>query len=95
MSTNPRITLMIERLNAAFQPTHLEVIDESEQHRGHAGYGQGGRHFAIIIASPHLSALPRVEAHRRIYAVFSDLIPQDIHALRIIVQTHAPVPPLT
>ena len=38
---------------AALAPSVLEVIDESESHRGHAGYRDGGEsHFRIRMASP-------------------------------------------
>lgn len=76
--------LIIEqRLQEAFAPDYLDVIDESHEHVGHAGYQGGGRHFAIIIHSHMLQSISRVEAHRKIYALFNDLMPDKIHALRI------------
>lgn len=83
MTTQNKVELIRQRLVEAFSPSHLEVIDESDQHIGHAGHGGGGRHFAIVISAPALSALSRVEAHRKIYALFYDLMPEQIHALRI------------
>lgn len=78
-----KVQLIKERLSAAFSPTHLEVIDESDQHIGHAGYQGGGRHFAIIISAPQLKNISRIDAHRQIYSIFDDLIPIEIHALKI------------
>lgn len=83
MTAQNKVELIRERLMAAFSPAQLEVIDESDQHVGHAGHGGGGRHFAIVISAPALNSLPRVEAHRKIYALFDDMIPEQIHALRI------------
>ncbi|OGT42959.1 MAG: hypothetical protein A3F13_08050 [Gammaproteobacteria bacterium RIFCSPHIGHO2_12_FULL_40_19] len=77
--------LIRERLLQAFAPTYLQVIDESEQHIGHAGYQGGGKHFAIMIASEAFKDLDRVSIHRKIYAVLSDRMPHAIHALRITV----------
>lgn len=85
MDTAEKIALMTERLQNAFSPTHLEVLDESGAHVGHAGHQGGGRHFAIIISAADLFSLSRVDAHRKIYALFPDLIPQEIHALRIVI----------
>lgn len=73
---------MIARLNEALKPTTLEVINESESHRGHAGYDQGESHFYIVISAPQLNALTRIEAHRQIYAALGDLI-TEVHAIRI------------
>ena len=38
------------RLTQAFEPRELDVIDDSESHRGHAGYREGGEsHFNVRI----------------------------------------------
>ncbi len=83
---SPRVACITERLSKAFSPTHLAVVDESDQHHGHAGHHAGGSHFKVEIAAPALAPLSRVEAHRKVYAVLADLIPQEIHALRIIIK---------
>ena len=78
-----KLSTITTRLQKTFLPSQLEVIDESDQHIGHAGHQGGGRHFAIYIAADYFNQLSRVEAHRKIYDLFSDLIPEHIHALRI------------
>ena len=46
---------------AELSPTALEVIDESELHRGHAGWREGGQtHFRIRMAAPVFAGLSRV-----------------------------------
>lgn len=72
-----------KRLTETFHPSYLRVIDESDQHIGHPGHQGGGRHFAIEISAPQLQEMSRVAAHRAIYAVFNDLMPDRIHALKI------------
>lgn len=72
------------KLTEAFAPTRLEVIDESERHRGHAGWREGGEtHFRVRISSPALGALSRVERHRRIMAALQAELAGPIHALAI------------
>ena len=78
---------MIEsRLYTAFQPDNLLVIDESDQHHGHAAHEMGARHFAIIIRSSQFDHLSQVLAHRSIYALFEDLMPHPLHALKIKIE---------
>lgn len=74
-------------LQQAFVPQHLEVIDESEQHRGHSGYAEGGEsHFRVIIQSPQFAPMSRLQRHRAIHAALgSDLIGR-IHALALDVK---------
>lgn len=80
-----RKELIHDRLQRAFSPSILEVIDESDQHIGHAGHQGGGRHFAVIIAANEFAGLSRIEIHRKIYAVLADMMPDQVHALRIEV----------
>ena len=73
---------MRQRL-AELQPTRLEVIDESEQHRGHAGWRDGGQtHFRIRMASPRFQGLGRVDRHRLVNRTLGDIVPR-IHALAL------------
>lgn len=83
MTATDRISMMKQRLNAAFQPTHLDIRDDSAQHRGHVGARGGAGHYTLTIASPVFVGKSRIEAHRLIYGEFSDWIPHEIHALSI------------
>ena len=56
---------MKERLEAAFAPTRLDIIDDSDKHHGHAGHREGGEsHFTVVIESAAFSGLGRVERLR-------------------------------
>ena len=72
-----------QRLQQVFNPTQLEVIDESDQHHGHAAHKQGSKHFSVIIKSGIFNVMTRVAAHQRIYAELDDLMPHPLHALKI------------
>lgn len=69
------------RLEQAFAPTGLEVIDEGHLHIGHAGEGTG--HFRVRITSAAFVGKPRVQQHRMVYDALSDLMGHGIHALAI------------
>lgn len=85
MNANDRITLIRECLTQALSPEKLEVIDESQQHAGHAGASTGMGHFAIAIQSPQFKDKSLVESHRLIYQALGTLMETDIHALRITI----------
>ena len=83
-ATGPVATEMLRRLKSALSPTKLELIDDSEQHRGHGGYNPAGEsHFTLRIESPAFTGKSRVECQRMIYAALGDLMRERVHALSI------------
>jgi BolA family transcriptional regulator, general stress-responsive regulator len=86
MTTGPVTQKITALLTERFAPRHLEVIDESNQHHGHAGaHPSGESHFRVRIASNDLDGLSRVAQHRAINSALSDLLKARVHALAIEV----------
>ena len=83
-TTGPVAAEMVRRLNSALSPTQIELIDDSEQHRGHGGYNpEGESHFTLRIESAAFAGKTRVERQRMIYAALGDLMRERVHALSI------------
>lgn len=81
MSTTAEIR---DRLQQAFQPSQLEVIDESERHRGHAGYQEGGEsHFRVKMRAEALAGQSRIARHRAVHAALGPELIGRIHALAL------------
>ncbi|WP_348688593.1 BolA family protein [Acidovorax soli] len=78
---------MQQRLVEKLTPTHVQVLDESAAHAGHAGAnGTGfGTHFRVRIASPLLTGKGRVAQHRLVYDALQEFIDQGVHAIAIEV----------
>ncbi len=73
-----------EKLEAAFGATRIEVVDESEMHRGHAGWREGGEtHFRVVLRAPELAALGRLDRHRAVHAALGPDLVGRIHALAL------------
>ncbi len=83
----PTTAAIEQRLRERLAPQHLEVLDESHQHAGHAGAnGTGfGTHFRVRIKSPQFDGQARVACHRLVYDALQDFIDQGLHALAIEV----------
>ncbi len=72
------------RLEAAFQPQSLDVVDESERHRGHAGYQEGGEsHFRVTMQAEALAPLSRIARHRAVHDALGKQLMSEIHALAL------------
>ncbi len=74
------------RLEEAFSPSALAVHDDSEQHRGHGGYREGGEsHWRVEIAAPVFAEMSRIERHRAVHTALGPEIVGRIHALQLSV----------
>ena len=60
------------RLRDALEATHVEVVDESHLHAGHAGAKDGGGHYRAVIVSEQFDGLNRVKAQQLVYGVLDD-----------------------
>ena len=73
---------------AALEPQALELIDESEAHRGHAGYREGGgTHWRLSIVSARFAGHSTVARHRMVYQALGELMQHPIHALAITARS--------
>jgi len=74
----------IKQRLAALEPMSIDLIDESEGHRGHAGYREGGgTHWRLAIVSPRFAGQSTVARHRMVYQALGGLMQHPIHALAI------------
>jgi BolA protein len=90
--TGPVAAEITRRLTAALSPAHLAVIDDSEQHRGHAGHdARGESHFTVEIVADAFAGKSRVERQRAVNAALADLLAERVHALVIRARTPSEV----
>ena len=71
------------RLTEAFDPSELQVVDDSDSHRGHAGHdGKGESHFNVRIRAASFAGKNRVQSHRMVHKALGEIVPK-IHALAL------------
>ena len=70
-------------LQQALAPQHLEVVDESALHAGHAGAAGGGGHFRALVVSDHFRGHDLLTRQRMVYAALGDAMKSAIHALAL------------
>lgn len=72
------------RLEAAFAPRALEVINESARHAHHAGHdGSGESHYRVKIAADTFAPMSRVARHRAVHEALGKELTASIHALAL------------
>ena len=74
-----------DKLTAAFQPSRLDVIDDSARHAGHAGAPKGGgeSHFNVVIVSDVFEGQGRIQRQRAVYGALSEELAGPVHALSV------------
>lgn len=76
--------LIRRKLDEAFSPEHLEVVDDSDRHAGHAGASASGEsHFNVVVISAAFEGLSRVDRQRRVNAALKEAFDGGLHALSI------------
>jgi len=89
MPEGPIASIMREKLAAAFEPTRLELEDDSWRHAGHHHEGgmdarEGGEsHFNLTLVSAAFAGLGRVQRQRAVNAVLAEQLAGPVHALSI------------
>ena len=74
-----------DKLNAALQPTHLEVLNESHMHSVPPG---SESHFKVTLVTEQFTDLPLIKQHRMINEVLKEELAGKIHALAL--HTYSP-----
>ena len=72
------------KLEAALIPSALDVVDDSESHRGHGGYQEGGEsHYNLRIRAEVFAGKSRIARHRMVHAALGPELIGRIHALAL------------
>ncbi|MCP1336160.1 BolA family protein [Futiania mangrovi] len=72
------------KLEAAFAPAEVAVVDESHLHAGHAGARpEGETHFRVRIVSPVFEGQSRVARQRAIHAAVAAELAGPVHAFAV------------
>ena len=75
------------KLTIAFSPDHLDVIDESDSHRGHAGWREGGgTHFRIQMTSDAFLGQSRLARQRAVNECLAEELAGGVHALAMTLR---------
>ncbi|MCD6034838.1 MAG: BolA family transcriptional regulator [Rickettsiales bacterium] len=85
MTAKERITHLVTE---TLHPLHLEVVDESYLHKGHAGYREGVQtHLRLTVVSTAFEGKSRVDRHRILHTLLDNELKNGVHALALVLHT--------
>lgn len=71
-------------LTQELSPNHIEIIDDSAKHHGHAGARpEGQTHYTLVVESERFRGLGKVQRHQLVYGLLAGEFKQGLHALAI------------
>lgn len=85
-------TTMEDKLNKAFSPDRLVIINESHLHAGHHHSGSdhhgtydgtGETHFRVRVVASAFAGMSRIDRHRAVHELLADELKAGVHALAI------------
>ncbi|ADZ68779.1 BolA family protein [Polymorphum gilvum] len=72
------------KLTETFSPVELDVVDESDRHKGHGGWREGGEtHFRVRIVTAAFAGMSRLARHRAVNEALAAELVGGVHALAI------------
>ncbi len=74
------------KLNKEIKLEDIEIVDNSQKHKGHKFYSPEKYHLHLKIKSLYLSSLTRLNAQKIIMKVLSNDLKSKIHALEISIE---------
>ena len=77
-------TSIEQKLLSAFDPVHLEVVDESHMHNVPPG---AESHFKVVIVTPMFEGQRLLQRHRSVNAIVAEELAEKIHALPLHTYT--------
>ena len=72
-----------EKIAKEVETEDIKLIDNSIKHKGHTFFDSNKFHLKVIIKSPKLKKMNKIDAHKKIYSVLSNEMKNKIHALEI------------
>ncbi len=90
MSTsNPSLQdRILLKINTAFSPGHVSIVDETWKHAGHAGAVGGKKHFIVHLVSQRFEGVSRLDRNRMVFDLLKEEMASEIHSL--ILRTQSP-----
>lgn len=83
-ASGPVTTSIQEKLSTEFQPTYLDVINESHMHNVPAN---SETHFKVVVVSQKFDTVKSpIQRHRLIHSVLENELAGPVHALSIVAK---------
>jgi len=85
MDINDLIAIVKKKLESQININQINIEDKSFLHKKHAGHQEGKFHLKIILESPELKALTKIQSTKKIYKILDKELKEFIHSIQILI----------
>ena len=86
-----RLKIIKDRLESEIKTISLSIEDQGHMHKGHKAHIEGKMHIWVEIVSDDFIDMNPIQRHQLVYAVLSEELKEDLHALSLSLMTSGEV----
>ena len=85
MDINELITIVKNKLLNQINIESINIEDKSFLHKNHKGNQEGKYHLKLVIVSPELKKMNKIESNKKIYKILDIELKNFIHSIQILI----------
>ena len=85
MNINDLILIVKKKINEKISIETIDIEDKTFLHKNHKHHDEKKFHLKLIIKSPELKRMKKIESTRRIYSILKEELDQYIHSIQILI----------
>ena len=85
MDINQLIAIIKKKLLHEISIENIKIEDKSFLHKNHSGNQKGKFHLKIILVSPELKKMSKIDSNKKIYKILDKELKESIHSLQILI----------
>ena len=85
MDINELIAIVKKRIQNQIDIQDIVIEDKSFLHKNHSGNQEGKFHLKIILVSPELKKMSKIDSNKKIYKILDKELKESIHSIQILI----------
>ena len=85
MDINKLIAIVKKKIEEQIKVENIKIEDKSFLHKNHPGNQKEKFHLKLMIVSPELKKMNKVESNKKIYKIIENELKEHIHSIQILI----------
>ena len=85
MNINDLILIVKKKIKENISVESIDIEDKTFLHKHHQSHDKNKFHLKLIIKSPELKKMKKIQSTRKIYSILQEELDQYIHSIQILI----------